>query len=115
MNKRQHMYKRGEQHAKMGMLLITVSKLILISPTITPLQLSRSTYILMGGLGTVGFVMFFAGITKYRYRAQWAFWFLLIYSLLLLMTPPVGTTLGIFSIWYLTTKRKTFFKQNIPA
>lgn len=105
MKNSERMIQRGEQSTKIGMAMIACSNLLLIIPT----HLNEQIYIILGGLGTVGFVMFFAGISKYRYKEPWAFWFLLIYALLLLINPPVGTALGIFTLSYLIRKRSAFF------
>ena len=59
---------RGEQSAKFGMTLIAFSNLALLIPAISTLRYNEQAYIILGGLGTVGFVMFFAGISKYDYK-----------------------------------------------
>ena len=103
---------RGEQSAKFGMTLIAFSNLALLIPAISTLRYNEQAYIILGGLGTVGFVMFFAGISKYDYKEPWAFWFLLIYTCLLLLNPPVGTALGIFSLYYLIRTQSAFFMKK---
>ncbi|HAV14263.1 MAG TPA: hypothetical protein DCX06_12335 [Opitutae bacterium] len=103
---------QGERSAKGGMILIIISNLILLSPHILPINMSTNSYLLFGGLSTIGFVMFFAGLSKYSYKKPWAFWFLGIYALLLLRTPPVGTVLGLFSLCYLVKTRAAFFAKN---
>ena len=108
----ERMLHRGEQSAKLGMAMIAFSNLLLIAPVLSPIRFNEQAYIILGGIGTVGFVMFFAGISKYRYKEPWAFWFLLIYSFLLMLHPPVGTALAIFSLCYLIRRRSAFFMKS---
>ncbi|QYY35715.1 hypothetical protein [Ruficoccus sp. ZRK36] len=50
-----------------------------------------------------------------KYRAKWFFWFLIVYSTLMLTAIPVGTLLGIGLLIFLIVKRKEFFAPTSPV
>ena len=58
----------------------------------------------------VGLVLFVVALTKLRYRAEWFFWFLVIYSVILLGAFPIGTAAAIFFWIYCLTRRQEFLK-----
>ena len=67
-------------------------------------------------LGVVGIVLLCIALLGSRYRAEWFFWFLVIYGGLLLFSFPVGTPIGIFFLVYCLTRRQEFLlpRPNEP-
>jgi hypothetical protein len=62
--------------------------------------------------GVVGLVLLTISLVSSRYRAEWFFWFLIVYGVLLLGAfPCVGTAIGIFFIVYCLTNRREFFNR----
>jgi hypothetical protein len=59
-------------------------------------------------VGFVGLIMLIVALTISRYRAEWFFWFLLIYGLILCVGFPFTTAFGIFFLVYCLTKRREF-------
>ncbi len=102
---------QGKQHAKLGTGLIVASNALPYLLIELELRISRGTFIVIGALGTVGLVMIFAALTKYQYRAPWIFFFLAVYSALLITNPPVGTAVALFILFYLAKNRRSFFVQ----
>jgi biopolymer transport protein ExbB/TolQ len=62
-------------------------------------------------IGTVGLILFTVSLTGCRYRAEWFFWFLVIYGFLALFAFPVGTAFGVFFLVYCLTKRHEFLRS----
>lgn len=58
--------------------------------------------------GLAGAILLAISLMRFRYRAVWLFWFLVIYSALLLFSFPVGTAVGIFFLVYCFTRRGEF-------
>jgi hypothetical protein len=62
--------------------------------------------------GVVGLVLLTISLVSSRYRAEWFFWFLIVYGVLLLGAfPCIGTAIGIFFIVYCLTNRREFFNR----
>lgn len=63
--------------------------------------------------GLVGLVLLTISLVSFRYRAEWFFWFLIIYGIVLLGAfPCFGTAIGIFFIVYSLTYRREFFSRS---
>ncbi len=60
---------------------------------------------------TVGLILLTVSLTGCRYRAEWFFWFLVIYGFLALVAFPVGTAFGVFFLVYCLTKRHEFLRS----
>ena len=63
-------------------------------------------------LGLVGLILLMISLIPLRYRAEWYFWFLNIYGVILLSAFPFGTIFGIFFLVYCLTKRREFLNQK---
>ncbi len=63
-------------------------------------------------VGIVGLILLIIALTVSRYRAEWFFWFLLIYGLILCAGFPIGTAFGIFFLVYCLTKRREFLNRS---
>ena len=63
-------------------------------------------------IGLVGLAFLLISLTSLRYRAEWFFWFLMIYGLILCGAFPFGTVLGIFFLVYCLTKRREFLNRT---
>jgi len=63
-------------------------------------------------IGFSGLILIFIALTKKKYRAEWFFWFLVIYSLILLGVIPLGTVVGIVFLVYCLTKRHEFLNRK---
>jgi hypothetical protein len=63
-------------------------------------------------IGIVGLILMLIALIKQQYRAEWFFWFLIIYSLILFGTFPFGTIFGIFFLVYCLTKRREFLNPK---
>ncbi len=61
-------------------------------------------------IGVVGLVLLIIALVKFRYRAEWFFWFLIIYGGLL-----IGTPFGIFFLVYCLVHRRDFFPSQLPV
>jgi hypothetical protein len=61
-------------------------------------------------IGLTGLVLIFIALIKQKYRAEWFFWFLAIYSVILLGVIPLGTVAGIILLVYCLTNRREFLK-----
>jgi len=62
--------------------------------------------------GLLGIVLIFISLVSYRYRAQWFFWFLMIYGTLSLFMYPIGTVIGLALLVFCLTYRKEFFRNE---
>ena len=62
-------------------------------------------------VGIVGLVLLIIALTISRYRAEWFFWFSVIYGLILCAGFPIGTAFGIFFLVYCLTKRREFLNR----
>ncbi|HZL14019.1 MAG TPA: hypothetical protein VFC85_07725 [Verrucomicrobiae bacterium] len=84
----------------------TISKMDMI--------LGEGAIIFLLGLlaGFVGLIMLITALTILRYRAEWFFWFLLIYGLILCVGFPFTTAFGIFFFVYCLTKRGEFLNRT---
>jgi len=56
----------------------------------------------------LGLVFLAVALLKYRYRASWSFWFLVIYGALLLFAFPIGTVIGLLLLNCAFTKKTEF-------
>ena len=63
-------------------------------------------------IGLAGLVFLLISLTSLRYRAEWFFWFLMIYGLMLCGAFPFGTIFGIFFLVYCLTKRREFLNPE---
>ena len=54
-------------------------------------------------IGIVGLILLIIALVKYRYRAEWFFWFLVVYGGVLIATP-----FGIFFVVYCLVHRREF-------
>ena len=63
-------------------------------------------------VGLVGLILLIMALTISRYRAEWFFWFLLIYGLILCVGFPFTTAFGIFFLVYCLTKRREFLNRT---
>jgi hypothetical protein len=63
-------------------------------------------------LGLVGLILLVISLIPLRYRAEWFFWFLTIYGVILLGAFPFGTIFGIFFLVYCLTKRREFLNRS---
>jgi multisubunit Na+/H+ antiporter MnhC subunit len=66
------------------------------------------------GIGLIGLVLLCIALLGSRYRAEWFFWFLVLYGTLMVFTFPIGTLFGIFFLIYCLTRRHEFLKPTIP-
>jgi hypothetical protein len=62
-----------------------------------------------------GLALFVFALTKHRYRGEWFFWFLMVYSVLILGAFPIGTAAAIFFFVYCITRRGEFLKPREAA
>ena len=63
-------------------------------------------------VGIIGLILLIVSLTGCRYRAEWFFWFLVIYGVLALTGFPVGTVFGVFVLVYCLTKRHEFLRPS---
>ena len=63
-------------------------------------------------LGLFGLILLIIALVWLRYRAEWFFWFSIIYGVLLLLGFPFGTPFGIFLLVYALTKRNEFLDRR---
>lgn len=56
----------------------------------------------------IGIVLLLVALFSHRYRAPWFFWFMAIYSVLMLLAFPIGTVFGIVVLVYIILRRKEF-------
>ena len=66
-------------------------------------------------VGFIGLILLTVSVTACRYRAEWFFWFLVVYGSVALLAFPVGTAFGIFFLVYCLTKRQEFLKLDANA
>jgi hypothetical protein len=64
-------------------------------------------------ISLIGAVLIFVSLLRYSYRAEWFFWFLVIYGGVSLLVPPVGTVIGIIFLVYALTNRTRFFRKTV--
>jgi hypothetical protein len=62
-------------------------------------------------IGLVGLVILVFTLISLRYRAEWFFWFLIIYGVMLCGSFPFGTIFGVFFLVYCLTKRREFLRH----
>jgi hypothetical protein len=60
----------------------------------------------------VGLVLLCIALFGYRYRAEWFFWFLVIYGALLLLGFPVGSVVGLVFLVFCLTRREEFLNRH---
>jgi hypothetical protein len=66
-------------------------------------------------VGIIGLVLLIVSLTGCRYRAEWFFWFLIVYGVLALTVFPVGTAFGVFFLVYGLSKRHEFLRPASEA
>lgn len=66
-------------------------------------------------VGLIGAVLVFVSLLGFRYRAEWFFWFLVIYGAISLLSFPVGTVTGIAFLVYGITNRTQFFPTSAQS
>jgi hypothetical protein len=59
-----------------------------------------------------GLTLLVIALTKLRYRAEWFFWFLMVYSVILLGVFPFGTAAAVFFFVYCLTRRQEFLRRR---
>jgi hypothetical protein len=62
--------------------------------------------------GVLGIILLIISLVSLRFRAEWFFWFLMIYGFVLLWPFFCTTPIGIFFIVYCLTKRHEFFNRT---
>ncbi|MDQ8207965.1 hypothetical protein QEH52_10620 [Coraliomargarita sp. SDUM461003] len=68
---------------------------------------------LLGLLGNmIGYICLLFALFVSRYRAPWFFWFMTIYSALILLLAPVGTVLGIVVLVYIIPRKEEFYGRR---
>lgn len=65
-----------------------------------------------GLLAMLGMAMFLIAVIKLRYRRLWAFWFAVIYGILMLPSFWVGTVVGLISLSYALFCKREFFEPQ---
>ena len=63
----------------------------------------------------LGLILLTVSVTACRYRAEWFFWFLVVYGSVALLAFPVGTAFGIFFLVYCLTKKQEFLRPATDA
>jgi hypothetical protein len=67
------------------------------------------------GLGLVGVAFIFVSLIKFRYRAEWLFWFLVIDGVVSLIVFPIGTVVGISFLVYGIANRAQFLAKTTES
>jgi hypothetical protein len=67
------------------------------------------------GLGLVGVAFIFVSLIKFRYRAEWLFWFLVIDGVVSLIVLPIGTVVGISFLVYGIANRAQFLAKTTES
>ena len=67
------------------------------------------------GVAIAGLVLIGIALLLFRYRAKWVFWFLLIYSIVIIPVVPIGTVLAAFFITYCLMFRNEFLATSGTA
>ncbi len=65
-------------------------------------------------IGLIGLILMLIAIFRFKYRAPWLFWFLMVWSILMLFNFPIGTVLGIGLLVYLITHKDEFEAKTEP-
>jgi N-terminal double-transmembrane domain len=65
------------------------------------------TFLCVGAV-VIGLVFLTLALVKFRYRAGWFFWFLIVFGILSLGIFPIGTAFGVFVLIYCLTRRAEF-------
>jgi len=102
----------GEQSAKLGTALITLSSLFLLTVVLLRIHVSQGLLITAAGISTIGLEMVMVALVRDRYRARWVFWFMLLYSMLLFINPPVGTVVAVTIMFFLLKNRRAFLNTQ---
>lgn len=58
--------------------------------------------------GLIGIVLLLVALFSHRYRAPWFFWFMAIYSVLMLLAFPIGTVFGIVVLVHIIPRKEEF-------
>ena len=64
------------------------------------------------GLSIIGLILLCIALFGCRYRAEWFFWFMVIYGGVLLLSFPIGTVVGIMFLVFCMTPRHEFLKPK---
>jgi hypothetical protein len=67
------------------------------------------------GLGLVGVAFILVSLIKFRYRAEWLFWFLVIDGVVSLIVLPIGTVVGISFLVYGIANRAQFLAKTTES
>ena len=101
----------GRRQGRMGVFLVIASNLLALIMGLTGGSVSQGLLAVVGGAGTVGLIMVYVGMFRYDYKPRWLFWFMSVYSLILAISFPVGTAIGVSTLIYLVAKRKEFVTE----
>lgn len=63
------------------------------------------------GIAIIGVIPIAISLLVARYRAEWFFWFLMIFSIINLLMFPIGTTIGVACLIYCIPKRREFWEK----
>ena len=64
-------------------------------------------------IGILGLILLLIALLKHRYRAEWFFWFLVLYGFMLFgIFPILGIIVGLFLIIYCLTNRREFLNRT---
>ena len=80
-----------------------------------PLAQMFAPVIIGFAVGVVGAVLMVLALTVCRYRAEWFFWFVVVFGVLSLGAFPIGTGFGVFFLVYALTKRDEFLKKPVAV
>jgi len=63
----------------------------------------------------VGVTLIYIALREYQYRRRLLFWFLIVYSFLLIVAVPIGTLCGAYFIYFCLRYRREFFASRPHA
>jgi hypothetical protein len=75
-------------------------------------DIAKTIFLSGVAVSVVGLVLVVLALTRFRYRSEWLFWFLTVYSALLLLVIPIGTVVGVFFLVYCLTRRYEFLDKS---
>lgn len=59
-------------------------------------------------IGLVGLILLTLALVRQRYRANWFYWYMVVYGALLLVQVPFGTVFGLYFLTYCLQRRSEF-------
>ncbi len=62
-----------------------------------------------------GIVMVLIALFAYQYRAPWFFWFLTLFSIMVILLFPIGTVVGIVVLVYIMPRKKEFWCEPVET